>query len=299
MIITPQPNYTGGTGIGADNNGAPVNVGSVRNRGQEIKISYHKSFANNFIFDASIGYSKNKSKIVRLTGNGQPIISGNTIMYEGGALREYYGYATQGLLQQTDIDNTKILKMNGQAAGDVHFINANGDTIINNLDRVPLGNTEPTDIFFFNLGFNFKNIDFQTLVSGASGAPLFYSGNFAIPLNIGGESGTPQKSQLDYWTPQNTGASRPRLTPTPGTNANFSDFWRISGSYLRVRYIQLGYTLPAPLARKIRAKMLRVYFNAQNALTFSKVKLFDPESAGNQTTVPLLKTYTLGLNLKF
>lgn len=299
MIITPQPNYTGGTGIGSSNGGAPVNIGSVRNRGQEIKISYHTSLGRDFTFDAGIGYSKNKSKIMRLIGNGQPIISGNTILYEGGALKEYYGYATQGLLQQADIDNTKVLKLSGQVAGDVHFLNANGDTIINNLDRVPLGNTEPTDVFFFNLGVNFKGLDFQTLLSGESGASLFYVGNLAIPLNIGGESGTPQKSQLDYWTPQHTNASRPRLTPTPGTNANFSDFWRVNGRYLRVRYIQLGYTLPAPLARRLRAKTLRVYFNAQNAFTFSKVKLFDPESAGDQNTVPLLKAYTFGLNLKF
>ncbi|MBV7532149.1 TonB-dependent receptor [Chitinophaga sp. sic0106] len=299
MIITPQPNYTSGTGIGTSNNGAPINVGSVRNRGQEVKISYHKVLGKEFIFDAGLGYSKNKSKIIRLVGNGLPIISGNTIMYEGGALKEFYGYATQGLLQQADIDNPKVMKLIGQAAGDVHFLNQNGDTIINNLDRVPLGNTEPTDVFFFNLDLSYKGFDFRTLLSGESGASLFYSGNLAIPLNIGGESGTPQKSQLDYWTPTRTNASRPRLTPTPGTNANFSDFWRVNGRFLRVRYIELGYNLPQPIARKIRAKMLRVYFNAQNAFTFSKVKLFDPESGGDQNTVPLLKAYTFGLNLKF
>ncbi|MFB6454750.1 TonB-dependent receptor [Chitinophaga sp. Hz27] len=299
MIITPQPNYTGATGIGKNNNGAPINVGSVRNRGTELKVSYRKIINNDLSFDAGIGYTRNKSKILHLIGGDQPIISGNTIMYVGGSLKEFYGYKTKGLLQAADIADGKVMKLSGQQAGDVYFINTNGDTLINSNDRVPLGNTEPTDVFFFNLGFHYKGFDFATLFSGESGAPLFYTGNLAIPLNIGGESGTPQQSQLDYWTPTNTNASRPRLTPTPGTNANFSDFWRINGAFVRVRYLELGYTLPVPIGRRIRAKLLRVYFNAQNPFTFSKVKLMDPESGGDQTTVPLLKSYTFGLNLKF
>ncbi|WP_162946564.1 TonB-dependent receptor [Chitinophaga barathri] len=299
MIITPQPNFTSGTGIGTGNAGAPVNIGSVRNRGTEIKLSYTKSFNKNFSFNASVGYSKNKSEVLKLTGNNQPIISGNTILYVGGSLREFYGYATQGLLQPKDISDANIMKITGQAAGDIRFLNSNGDSLINNLDRVALGNTDPTDVFFFNVGFRYKGFDFETLLSGESGAPIFYTGLNAIPLNIGGESGTPQQFQLDYWTPENTGASRPRLTPTPGNNSNFSDFWRADGKFLRVRYIQLGYQLPENISRKIRAKSLRIYANAQNAFTFSNVKVIDPESGGDQTTVPLLKSYTLGLNLKF
>jgi hypothetical protein len=139
----------------------------------------------------------------------------------------------------------------------------------------------------------------ETVLSGESGAPLFYTGLMAIPLNIGGESGTPQKSQLNYWTPDNPNADRPRLTPTPGMNGNFSNFFKLNGRYLRVRYIQLGYNLPPGFCRRIRAKSLRLYANAQNVFTFSNVKLIDPESGGDQTTVPLLKTFTLGLNLRF
>ncbi len=298
MIIIPIANYTSGVGLGSGNNGAPTNIGSVRNRGEEIKISWHKTAGKNLVIDAGIGYTKNKTTILKLVSN-DPIISGNTILYIGGSLKEYYGYQTKGLLQQTDIDDPKVMKITGQQAGDIHFINANGDDIINNSDRVTLGKTEPTDIFFFNLNLKYKAFDFQTLFSGQSGNVLFYSGNLAIPLNIGGESGTPQKSQLDYWTPTNTNASRPRLTPTPGNNANFSDYWRVNGAFLRARYIELGYNMPTYLTRRIRAKMVRVYVNAQNAFTFSAVKLFDPESGGDQNTVPLLKAYTVGLNIKF
>lgn len=299
MIITPQPNYTSGIGIGSGNSGAPVNVGSARNRGAEVKLTYVKAVSKDFAFNVSVGYSKNKSEVLKLVGNDQPIISGNTILYVGGALKEYYGYATQGLLQEKDMADAKVMKISGQGAGDIHFLNSNGDSLINNLDRVPLGSTEPTDVFFGNLGFRYKGFDFETLFSGESGAPLFYTGLMAIPLNIGGESGTPQKSQLNYWTPDNPNAERPRLTPTPGTNGNFSDFFKMNGRFLRVRYIQLGYALPANVCARIRAKSLRFYVNAQNVFTFSNVKLIDPESGGDQTTVPLLKTYTLGLNLRF
>ncbi|HEY9262360.1 TonB-dependent receptor [Chitinophaga sp.] len=299
MIITPQPNYTSGIGIGTGNSGAPVNVGSARNRGAEVKISYVKALSKDFSFNVSVGYSKNKSEVLKLVGNDQPIISGNTILYVGGALKEYYGYATQGLLQEKDMADAKVMKISGQAAGDIHFLNSNGDSLINNLDRIPLGSTEPTDVFFGTLGFRYKGFDFETLLSGESGTPLFYTGLMAIPLNIGGESGTPQKSQLNYWTPDNPNAERPRLTPTPGTNGNFSNFFQLNGRFLRVRYIQIGYALPANVCARIRAKNLRVYANAQNVFTFSNVKMIDPESGGDQTTVPLLKTFTLGLNLRF
>jgi TonB-linked SusC/RagA family outer membrane protein len=299
MIITPQPNFTSGIGIGSGNSGAPINIGSARNRGAEVKISYAKTVSKDFAFNVSVGYSKNKSEVLKLVGNNQPIISGNTILYVGGALKEYYGYATQGLLQEKDMTDAKVMKISGQAAGDIHFLNSNGDSLINNLDRIPLGSTEPTDVFFGTIGFRFKGFDVETLLSGESGAPLFYTGLMAIPLNIGGESGTPQKSQLNYWTPDNPNADRPRLTPTPGMNGNFSNFFKLNGRYLRVRYIQLGYNLPPGFCRRIRAKSLRLYANAQNVFTFSNVKLIDPESGGDQTTVPLLKTFTLGLNLRF
>lgn len=296
VIITPDPLFSGGIGTG--NKIPPVNTASIRVRGIEASLKYSKTLSDQFRFNAGIGYTRNNSKVLKLIGNDLPIISSNTIMYIGSNMKENYGYATQGLLQEADIANPDVIKAIGQAAGDIHFIDVNGDKKINDLDRVPLGSTQPTDIFFGSLGFNYKGFDFDALVSGEAGAPAFYTGTLAIPFN-GSEDGTPQRFQTDNWTPDNTGASLPRLTPTPGSNANFSDYFMINGRFLRVRYIQLGYTFSSKITDKIRGKMLRVYLNAQNPFTFSAVKHMDPEIRGDQTKVPLMKIFSVGLNLKF
>ncbi|MGJ1269663.1 SusC/RagA family TonB-linked outer membrane protein [Sphingobacterium spiritivorum] len=296
VLITPEQRFTGG--LGTTNTLSPVNSASVRIRGIEANIRYNKNIVKDFMLTAGLGYTRNNSKILNLLGGNLPVISGNTIMYIDGNMREYYGYPTHGLLQQEDMNDPTVVKIAGQAPGDIHFIDTNGDGTITNQDRIPMGSTQPKDIFFGSLGFKYKGFDFDALLSGEAGSPAFYTDALAIPFN-NTESGTPQKFQMDYWTPANTDARYPRLLPARGANGNFSDYFMLNGKFLRVRYIQLGYTLPAHLIQSIRGKMLRVYINAQNPFTFSAVKYMDPEVRGNQTTVPLMKAFTMGLSLKF
>ncbi|TDE14442.1 TonB-dependent receptor [Dyadobacter psychrotolerans] len=297
VLITAQPLYTGA--IGVNNTMPPVNTASVQIRGMEANLKYNTKIGSDLNFTFGIGYTRNKSKILKLIGDDKPIIIGNTIMRIGGSMMENYGYATQGLLREQDITDGGVVKLPGQKAGDIHFKDTNNDGIISDLDRVPLGSTQPVDIFFGSIGLKYRNFDFDALVSGQAGTPRFYSGLVSIPLNVGGESGTPQKYHMNYWTPENPNAPLPRLTLTPGSNNNFSDFFQFNGAFARVRYIQFGYTLPKGVIGAIRGKSLRFYFNAQNPFTFSKVKLIDPETGGNQTTVPLMKVISGGLNVRF
>jgi TonB-linked SusC/RagA family outer membrane protein len=300
VIISAQPLYTGGIGVNNNNNRMPpVNTASVRVQGIEASVKYHARISPDFSFNFGLGYTYNKSRILKLIGNNNPIIDGNTIMRIGGAMKENYGYATKGLLSEQDIADISVVKLQGQKAGDIHFQDINKDGIISDLDRVPLGSTQPKDIFFGNLGFKYRNFDFDALVSGQAGSPRSYTGLVSIPLNVGGESGTPQRYHLDYWTTEHQDARLPRLTLTPGSNNNFSDYFRLNGAFVRVRYIQIGYTLPKGVVKAIRGKSVRFYFNAQNPFTFSQVKLIDPETGGDQTAVPLMKVFTGGINFKF
>jgi len=294
ILFQTPPLLTGGIGTG--NTTPLVNSFSARVDGLEVNLKYHKAFSKDFSFNTGVGYTRQTSRVMHLLNNNAPIINGNTILSIGGPLYANYGYRSNGLLQQGDIDNPKVAKISGQQAGDIKYVDTNGDGIINSSDRVPLGPTNPTNIFFANLGFNYKGFDFAALVSGQSGSDIFYTGQLANPFN-GGEETTPQKSQTDTWTPQNTNAPLPRIVD--GGNLDFSDFYKHNGAFLRVRYIQAGYTFPQDWCNKIRVKSLRIYLNAQNPFTLSSVKLVDPESQGSLYTVPIMKMFTCGLNLKF
>ncbi len=104
---------------------------------------------------------------------------------------------------------------------------------------------------------------------------------------------------LDYWTPQNTDARFPRLRPSPGVNGLGSDFWMVNGAFLRVKYLQVGYNFPQSLISRIKLSNLRLYVNAQNPITITKVKMMDPESRGDESTYPVMRTFTAGLNVRF
>ncbi len=306
ILIRSEQFYSSGIGISSANGGntAPLfNAGSARVRGIDLSLKYTRAINNNFRVHGSVGYSKMNSRILSLITPGVPIIQGNSILMEGGALSERFGFKTLGLLQQADVENPDVTKFSGQKAGEIRFADTNNDGVLNDNDRIPLGNTEPTDIFFAGLGFKYRGLDFDALTSGSAGRDFFYEGVLANPFqgNIGTQA-TPQIYQTDTWTPQNTGAALPVLS---AAGIRFSDFYRKNADFLRVRYIQLGYTLPVSFTTgKLRTKSLRLYFNAQNPFTFTRLKMVDPEVLNTsgvsiQETVAPNRVLSMGVNLKF
>lgn len=291
LILSPQPSLTSGLLT------APLNIGSVKNVGWEVKIGYNKTISKDANFSINLGYSRNRSEWLKLSQE-TPIIDGNNIRQKGRAITEYFGYKSLGLIQQADMDQG-IPIIAGQGAGDVRYQDMNNDGLINNDDRALLGPTDALATYFGNVSFKYKNFDVEALVTGQGKVAVFYTGRIALPLNVAGEGGTPLTWHRDYWTPENTGARFPRLLPAPGNNGLLSDFWQVNGAYARVKYIQLGYNLPASVMKRLHIKGIRVYANAQNPFTFTKVKIIDPETRGDQGTYPIFKTNTIGLNIRF
>jgi len=288
MILNPQPSLVSGLKSG------PVNIGSMVNKGWEVLVGYNGSIAPRITFTANVGMSYNKSRILKLAKG--TMIEGDYIYREGGEMGEYYGYKSNGLLQQKDIDNNVPL-LKGQKPGDIGYVDTNKDGIISDADKTVLGNTDPRLTYFSNLSLYLWNFDIEALVTGVGPVTGIYSGRIAIPFNNGVEGGTPQLMHMDYWTPQNTGARFPRLRPTPEHNVYTSSFWSENAAFLRIRYISAGYNIP--LAPGSIIKKLRVYVNAQNPFTFSRMKALDPESKGNETTYPIMRTYIGGVNVTF
>ena len=290
LILKPAPTLTSAIGSTA------INIGEMKNDGWEVKAGYNGKLSPSFSFSINAGYSYNKSTLLKITPN--PLVEGSTIRQEGYAFGEYYGYKTQGLLQVGDVEKG-VPVYKGQKAGDIRYIDQNDDGIIDDKDRVMLGATDPYSTYFANLSFRFKSFDFETLVTGTGKVPVFYASRIALPLNVTGEGGTPMKWHQDYWTPDNPGARFPRLLPSPGTNGLSSDFWEVNGAFARVKYVQIGYNFNNELISRIKLTNLRIYFNAQNPFTFTKVQVMDPESRGDENTYPIMRVYTAGLNVRF
>lgn len=281
---------------------SPFNAGKADVKGFEVGAGFNHSFSKAWSMSLNLGYSYNKSKWISMIEN--EMIIGDNIHRPGSAIVEYYGYRTDGLLTQDDIDNRVPVWGGynsgvpiGQKVGDIKYIDVDGDGQISDLDRVPLGAKDPYSTFYMNLNLRYKNLDFEALLTGVAGVGVFYTDKVATPLNVSVDGGMPQTWHLDYWTPENPNARFPRLSPTPGQNSLLSDYWRENGAYVRVKYLQLGYNFTG-LANRMNIGGLRVYFNMQNPFTFTKLMMIDPETKGNQNTHPIFKVYSLGLSIK-
>lgn len=296
ILLSAPLSYS--SGIGSQK----VNAGKVRNKGWEWSMNYSPELASGLITNFNVGYSYYKNTILKLK-NG-PYLSSTTIQKEGYALGSYYGYRTNGLLQDKDIANGVPMIGSGttsgptQQAGDIKYVDINGDGTINSDDQTIIGNPNAQSNYFANMRMEYKGLDFEVLVNGFGKSDAFYTGRYISPLNLSGGGGTPMTWQTDTWSPSNMNAALPRLTPYPDDNARFSDYWRTNAAFARVRYIQLGYTIRGNLLKKAGIKSSRVYFNAQNPLTFTKMKYLDPETRGTDNTFPIMKIYTIGLNIK-
>lgn len=299
ILLTPSISMIGGLGS------TTINAGRVSNKGWEFSANFARKFGD-WELSLFCGMSKNKNKITKLV-NG-PYDNGNSIHKEGYPLNSFYMYKTDGLLQESDftrgddgrlVPKEGVIIIDGQQPGDIHYLDTNGDKAITAEDRVIMGNSEPKLNYFANFSAKWKGIDFEIMFQGVSGVEAYYGGNFAVPLRLDGNSTTPQKFHLDYWTPQNTDARFPRLTPTPGNNALSSDYWKFDAGYCRVKYIQLGYTFKQEWTRKFLVNNLRIFVNLQNPFTIAKEDRVDPEGRGSHTTYPMVKTYSAGLNVAF
>ncbi len=278
--------------------GSPqINAGKVRNHGWELALQYATSWKNGLQLSTSAGYSYYQNEILSLKGG--PYISGTAINEVGQPIRSYYLYRTAGLLQEKDIA-AGVPVIEGQKAGDIRYLDMNGDGLITEKDKRISGNPNPQGNYFVNFTIGYKGFELETQVNGFTNSLGYYAGRYQVPLNLTSTyGGTPMTFQTDYWTPGNTGASLPRITPSPGNNVLPSDFWLTDAAFVRVRYIQLGYTVNPVLTRKIKLNNLRLYVNAQNPFTFSKMKHLDPETRGDEANYPLMKVFTFGINVKF
>jgi hypothetical protein len=287
--------------VGGFESDVPVNAGEVRNSGWELSMNYNDRLGQDFNISFRPGLSYNKNEVRKLQGGD--IITTTTISRVGGPINGIFGYRTNGLLQASDFDATGkplIPVLPNSKPGDIRYLDIDGDRVIGLGDQGLIGNPVPELTYFANFRIAYKNFDLEALVQGTGKSDAVLYGMFAYPFDFSADGGVPTIYYADnYWTPQHTDAHFPRLNIAPANNKVSSDFWFQNGSYLRVKYLQLGYSFQAPLVKKLGVNSIRAYFNAQNPFTFTSVKITDPESRGYQWTYGLVKLYTIGLSIKF
>ncbi|MGX5819320.1 SusC/RagA family TonB-linked outer membrane protein [Chitinophaga lutea] len=273
------------------------NIGSVSNKGFEATATYRDRVGEvGFQLGANLAYLQNKVTDL----NGAIYYEGNTITREGSPIDAFYGLKAAGIFQSDD----EIQKSPKQSAvtkpGDIKYWDRDGNNIIDNNDRVVIGNSIPEFTYSFTLGATYKGLELTAFFQGVQNTDTYLTGNLAQPYKNG--AGVTPEWLTDSWTPENPKASLPRLTTSNGYPQNFqtSSFWVRDASYLRLKNIQLSYDLPAHWLKAAGIRQLKVFVNAQNWVTFTSFKLGDPErnlTKGSIIDYPIAKTATAGINL--
>lgn len=270
---------------------APMqNAGKVRNIGFELALT-HRNQVNRFRYSTSFNFSYVKNEIIDLNGGDTP---GRSV---GDPVDNIYGYVCEGIfLSQEEIDNSPK-QVWGAVPGDLKYADINNDGVVNQNDRKSLGSTFPKINFGLRVNCEYRNFDLTMLLQGAGMVKGVTAGEISQAFMNGGKV---TEEWLDRWTPENVNASYPRLTLS-GSSRNYmtSSFWVQNASYLKMRNLQIGYTIPKNILSHLGVSNLRLYCSIDNLFTISKFKGLDPEMVTTQTMYPLTRNYSFGINLSF
>ena len=228
--------------------------------------------------------------------------TGLTVNREGYEMYSIYGLEAIGYIQPEDYDAEGnylgATQYGNFGPGDIKYKDQNGDGVINTSDYKIIGGTIPRYTFGLSLYGDYKGFDLSMLFQGVGKADGYINGQ-GIQTFI--EGGTVQEQHKDYWTPENRDAKFPRLAFNETNNMQNSSFWMKNAAYIRLKNIQLGYTLPKNVLRKTPVSYLRFYVSGDNLLTIDSFwDGFDVEAPiGNGGYYPQLKTISFGVDLKF
>ena len=289
------------------------NVANMDNKGIEVELGYKKKLGGvNLSVNGNVSYLENKVVYVAsdsdyITGDaGFPTIGQVTRTQVGQSYNSFYGFKTAGIFQnQAEINayiNTSggLIQPNARP-GDFRWVDTDGSGSIDDKDKQFLGSNIPKYTFGFTLNLDYKNFDFMVFTQGVAGNKIFQG---LRRLDVG--DANYQTIALSRWTGEGTSNDYPRLTNND-TNGNFgkmSDFYLEKGDYLRLKLVQLGYSLPSDVISKIGANKVRMYLTAENLFTLTKYTGYDPEIGGgvfgiDKGVYPQARTFMLGVNLQF
>lgn len=259
------------------------NIGQVSNRGFEVSLS-SRNLVNEFKWNTSFNLSANRIRVEKLPIADQDIffdgrpgqlvdVSNNIILREGETVGAFYGYVYDGVIQSEN----EILEGGDQEVGGAKFLDLDGDGILDpENDRRVIGNPNPDFIWGLNNDFSYRGFDLNIFFQAVMGNDIFNITRMELET-LGQTDKNSTTNALNRWTSSNTGSDFPKALP--GRPYRMSTRWIEDGSFVRLKNISLGYTLPAPLLEDVNLRSVRVYVSAQNLLTFTNYQGVDPEVA--------------------
>ena len=296
-------------------NAPPVaNVGSVENRGIELSLDW-RHVGRDFNYSIGINGAYNRNKMI-VIGNEEGVLPGASWAVAGMVTRTqvgmpiayFWGYRTNGIFQNR-AEVFQHVNRQGQllqpiaVPGDVRFVDVNGDGVINPDDRTMIGNPTPDLTFGFHGNLEFRQFDFGFLVSGTYGNDVF-NGMQRPDLRFTNRT----VDALDRWTGEGTSNSTPRYTwIDPNRNDRVSDLYIEDGSFVRLRNIQIGYTIPRSLLNALQANTWRIFVSAENLFTITNYTGADPEIGAisafdigiDRGVYPHARTWRVGTTISF
>jgi TonB-linked SusC/RagA family outer membrane protein len=272
------------------------NVATVNNKGWEFEASYRNKYKpGGFTYKATFQISDAKNKVISMIGS--PQISGNKITEVGHEMNEWYGYKSLGIFgTQAEVDNYAHLNPK-TGIGDLKIEDINNDGKITAADRQRLGSSYPRYPYGFHLELGWKNFFLSGFVQGVAYRKIFI-GNVNLPINGGLE--TAQEQYLDRWHSDDAGKWIPGKFPKMrigSFNNTFSSFWLQNAAYLRLKNIQIGYSLPRSILNKLKIEKATFYVSGENLFTITGIYGFDPEAPESVSFYPLSKITNFGLNI--
>jgi TonB-linked SusC/RagA family outer membrane protein len=295
-----------------------LNAATVENNGIELVLNWREA-KNDFSYGIMGTFSTSSNKVVDLGGNNEPAWGGDvdynsgsvTRTKVGGSISEFTVYKTNGIFQSLGEvngyvnDDGDLLQPFAQP-GDIRFIDANGDGVIDQEDKVKVGSPLPDFEYSFSFNAAYKEFDVSFMFTGVYGNKIF-NGIKYITESMK-EYRNYSTNAIKAWTPQNTNTNIPRaVKDDPNGNSRVSDRFVEDGSYFRLKTIQVGYSLPPSLLAKIKVDAVRIYVGANNVFTITGYSGYSPEIVGGDIynrgidfgSYPLFRNMNFGVEIKF
>ncbi len=285
------------------------NVGEMVNRGVELNISYNDKWGD-WSFGAAANFAYNHNEITDLGGVDYLETGYNQRNAVGFAMNSYYLYQADGFFnsqEEADAFTAKYGNPFGGGdfkAGDIRYVDTDGNGTLNGKDRVMANSSDPVYTFGLNLNAGWKGFDLSLMFNGAAKVSRLFDAHEVYGA-FSGDAGHPASIWKDAWTETNHDASMPRIftdTNSPSSSRNaVSTFWLQNTNYLRLKNLQLGYTLPKSLLANWGIDNVRFYYSVENLFTIDNMKInIDPEATSQRlSSYPLLRTHAFGVNITF
>lgn len=285
------------------------NVGEMVNRGVELNISYNDKWGD-WSFGAAANFAYNHNEITDLGGVDYLDTGFNQRNAVGFAMNSYYLYQADGFFnsqEEADAFTAKYGNPFGGGdfkAGDIRYVDTDGNGTLNGKDRVMANSSDPVYTFGLNLNAGWKGFDLSLMFNGAAKVSRLFDAHEVYGA-FSGDAGHPASIWKDAWTETNHDASMPRIftdTNSPSSSRNaVSTFWLQNTNYLRLKNLQLGYTLPKSLLANWGIDNVRFYYSVENLFTIDNMKInIDPEATSQRlSSYPLLRTHAFGVNITF